>query len=402
MKVAQEASGFINARRVCWYGLAMAGFFAIVYGSALRESFWAQPDGKPLFLDFGIFWAVSRLVEQGQAVLAYQSHIIGQSMVGFMGEARPVGFGWFYPPTYFLLIWPLGYLSPSVAYGTFMTATGGLYFSALVKTLPGRATGWAVLGFSGFWLNLMMGQNGFLSAGLLGWALYFLKCRPVIAGIFLGLLTFKPHLGMIVPLALILGRQWRCLISATVTFLVLAGLSVVLFGWDAWQAWEANFALARMNLAQTDPDFLVKLTSVFVVARLLGFSEGVSYFGQMICSLIVISVLWTVWRSSLPLERKYPTLVLAALLVTPYVFEYDLTWIGVAGVWWIRSHRGERITAIDQVLAVLLWLLPELVYLVAQTRWIIPVAQGVIVVALMRWAYAESITPLWKNEKADW
>ena len=391
------SGNFITVQRVCLYGAAMALFFGIVYGIAVRESFWVVAKGKFLFLDFGIFWGVSHLVEQGQAVLAYQSSVISQSIAaGFMGQ-RPGGFGWFYPPTFFLLIWPLAYLKPPLAYMVFMGATGSLYVAAIVKTLPGRATWWGILGFSGLWLNLIVGQNGFLSAGLLGWALYFLKPRPVLSGVFLGLLTFKPHLGILIPVALVLDRQWRCLISATATFVILSGLTVVFFGGGVWEAWLGNFALVRQNLAQPDPTFLVKLTSVFVLVRLLGFSEVLAYASQWVCSLVVLSVVWRVWRSSLSRECKYACLVLAALLVTPYVFEYDLTWIAVAGVWWVRSCEHRRITVMDQVLAVLLWLLPGLVYLTSLTHWVIPVAQSVLFVTLLHWSRADSRLVSWKR-----
>lgn len=49
----------------------------------------------------------------------------------------------------------------------------------------------------------MIEQNGFLSAGLFGGALVLLERRPVLAGALFGLLTYKPHLGLLVPIVLI-------------------------------------------------------------------------------------------------------------------------------------------------------------------------------------------------------
>lgn len=364
------------------YGLAFAAFFAIVYLSAVTHSYWVSPEGAPLFIDFGIFWAVSHWIEHGQASLAYQSHLIGQGMAGFMGNATPVGFGWFYPPTYFFLIWPLGYLSPPWAYASFMLVTGLLYVSSVVKTLPSWSTFWLLMGFSGLWLNLMIGQNGFLSAGLLGWALIHLERRPVLAGALLALLSFKPHLGILIPVALLVARQWRCLASAALFSCLLAGASGMVFGWDAWFAWWHNFPLARFNLAQTDPHFLVKVTSVFSWARLQGMAEGWAYVLQGLCSLMVLIFLVQSWRQAWTRETQYGILVLSALLVTPYVFEYDLTWLAVAAAWWVRSWGARPFLRAERFLLVLLWLMPGLTFLLGNWQPGLPVSQGVLLMVL--------------------
>ena len=62
------------------------------------------------------------------------------------------------------------------------------------------------LAFPATFINLFHGQNGFLNAALLGAALLALDRRPVVAGILFGLLSYKPHLGLLVPLALLAGR----------------------------------------------------------------------------------------------------------------------------------------------------------------------------------------------------
>ena len=57
--------------------------------------------------------------------------------------------------------------------------------------------------------NIQVGQNGFLTAALIGGVLEFMERRPAMAGVCLGLLTYKPQFGVLVPVALVERRQTR-------------------------------------------------------------------------------------------------------------------------------------------------------------------------------------------------
>ena len=64
------------------------------------------------------------------------------------------------------------------------------------------------LGFPAALWNITAGQNGFLTAALIGGTLGLLERRPALAGICLGLLTYKPQFGLLFPLVLIADRRW--------------------------------------------------------------------------------------------------------------------------------------------------------------------------------------------------
>ena len=57
--------------------------------------------------------------------------------------------------------------------------------------------------------NTLVGQNGFLTAALIGGTLYLMPVRPVLAGICLGLLTYKPQYGLLFPIVLVAAGHWR-------------------------------------------------------------------------------------------------------------------------------------------------------------------------------------------------
>ena len=62
--------------------------------------------------------------------------------------------------------------------------------------------------------NALVGQNGFLTAALIGGTLYLMPVRPILAGICLGLLSYKPQYGLLFPLVLIAASQWTVFFSA--------------------------------------------------------------------------------------------------------------------------------------------------------------------------------------------
>src|SRR5439155_26849468 len=81
---------------------------------------------------------------------------------------------------------------------------------------------------------------------LVGVALVALEGRPVLAGVFIGCLTFKPQWGILFPVALAAAKQWRAFASTAISAVVLAGISVAAFGVDAWAAFP------RQLLAEAD------------------------------------------------------------------------------------------------------------------------------------------------------
>ena len=52
-------------------------------------------------------------------------------------------------------------------------------------------------------INAIGGQNGFLSAALLLGGTLLIDRRPILAGVLFGLLTFKPHLGLVLAFAFV-------------------------------------------------------------------------------------------------------------------------------------------------------------------------------------------------------
>ncbi|WP_443798111.1 glycosyltransferase 87 family protein, partial [Burkholderia vietnamiensis] len=64
---------------------------------------------------------------------------------------------------------------------------------------------------------LLAGQTSLASAALAGLGLLALNRRPVAAGICFALLTVKPQIAVLFPLALLCAAQWRALAAWAAT-----------------------------------------------------------------------------------------------------------------------------------------------------------------------------------------
>jgi arabinofuranan 3-O-arabinosyltransferase len=194
----------------------------------------------------------------------------------------------------------------------------------VMRAIVGRPFGLLLaVAFPVILANTLVGQNGFLTAALIGGTLYLLPTRPILAGICLGLLSYKPQYGVLFPLALIAGAYWTAFTSAAIVTIAIAVMSWLAFGSDSWHAffhWMPTFSQAFFTEGRAT---WFKLQSVFGLVRFFGGSEPLAWTLQWIMSGTVVVALVLAWRSRLPYALKAAALATATLLVTPYLFLYD-------------------------------------------------------------------------------
>jgi hypothetical protein len=134
-------------------------------------------------------------------------------------------------------------MSIGVAFAAFMAASFTIYLGA--SSDRWRAVPFLALNPATF-ANFLNGQSGFLSAGLILGATRILMKHPLAAGALFGLLTYKPQLGVMVPVALLAARQWKCVASATLTTALMIAATSWRFGVGAWVAcWQSLDDYAR-------------------------------------------------------------------------------------------------------------------------------------------------------------
>ena len=137
--------------------------------------------GKPLGTDFVSFWTASQLALQGRAIDAYDVAAHWAAQKALFGPQ--VGYAaFFYPPPFLIVCLPLALLPYFSSLILWLAATGYAYWR-VVRAWAGPAFDAAVLlAFPAFLVNAGHGQNGFLSAALIGAGALILERRPVVAG----------------------------------------------------------------------------------------------------------------------------------------------------------------------------------------------------------------------------
>jgi hypothetical protein len=327
--------------------------------------------GKPLGYDFITFWGASHLGLAGHPADAYDfSHIFVAEKIAV---PRLTGlFFWYYPPAFYLVILPLAFLHYLAAYFTFILTTLACYVALLYRVVRHK-TAWCYLAaFSGLWMNLFHGQNGFLTASLAGAALMCLPRRPILAGVLIGLFAIKPHLALLFPVALIAIGAWSTFITAGVTAILFTALGTAVLGIGTLKACLASLEFARYFL---ESGFLPwgKMPTVFAFLRMLGVPVAGAYAIHAVVAIAVVFAVWRIWRRCDDWQLRGASLMTATFLISPYLFDYDLAWLAFPIAWvalagvrdgWLRGEREVLVAA---------WLLPLLMSPLAR---VVPIQLG--------------------------
>lgn len=324
-----------NKKYLTWLAAAFgvliaAGAIWLYVVEALAYPSLSHFHGPVIGGDFRSFWAPARLIWLHEAYGAYNEDIITPMMGTFMDmkwymRVEPL----YYPPSYLLFLAPFGLLEYFPSLIAFFCTTLGLY---LITLWVITRRWWFVvfmLCFTGIWINLVTGQNGLLTSSLFGLGFALLPVNPAAAGIFFGLLTFKPHLGVLIPIALLATRQWRAIRAAALTFAVMVALTLVLFGSDIWTWGLKGMFTASFNLAQ-DQRLWGRIPSVFAMMRVFGFSPGLAMLIHLGMACLVMGMVWMIWRRSKNYNLNAAATASAALLVAPFMYDYDMMLMGIS------------------------------------------------------------------------
>jgi hypothetical protein len=341
---------WLNAERIRVYSWMVVAIFAIVFifwvGRSLPDL--VDPRGKPIGYDFMAFWSAARLALDGRPEAAFDGAAIAAVQHAAVPFLPNIWFPWHYPPIFLLVVVPLGMLPYPAALALFVLGTAALWAALVRHILPDRRAWIVAAAAPAGLITLLDGQNALLTASLAGFALLWLDRRPLAAGILIGLLAVKPHLALLFPLALLAEGRWRSIAAAAATVLALAAASLLAFGWDIWAVFLHHLPLTQA-MADAGAVPWGTMPSPYVFALSLGAPVAVASLLQGAAALFAAICVWLVWRRrNAPFEAKAATLVAGSLLVSPYLFYYDLTWAALAIAWLamlgLRSgfHRGER------------------------------------------------------------
>lgn len=306
--------------------------------------------------DFVNVWAAGRLALDGHPAQAWDWNIQKQVEVALLGQDFTGYFAWHYPPPFLFIASLLAHFPYAVAFIGWALLSLVPYL-AMMRAIVGRPFGLLLavavpMAFN----NVLVGQNGFLTAALIGGTLYLMPVRPMLSGICLGLLSYKPQYGLLFPLVLIAASQWTVFFTAAVVTVVMAVASWLAFGTESWQAffhWMPMFSQAFLTEGKAP---WWKMQSLFALVRTFGGTEQLAWIFHWIFAGAVAVVLALMWRSRVRYAVKAAALATGTLLTTPYLFMYDMMVLAIPVAFLVRIGLSSGFLA---------WELPALACAVA-------------------------------------
>jgi alpha-1,2-mannosyltransferase len=309
--------------------------------------------GRPLGTDFSDVWNAGRLALSGHPASIYDpaAHYAAEK-AAFHDPNIPF-YGWHYPPMFLLAASTLALLPYLAALIAWQALTLPLYLATMRSIVAEKGAVLLALAFPAVYMNLTHGQNGFLTAALIGGGLMLLDKRPWVAGVLIGLLAYKPQWGVLMPLALLAEGRWKTIASAGLTVLIAAGLTWLLFGEETWRAFLANTQFTRHTVLENGGAGFWKIQSIFAMVRMWGGSIGLAYVAQAIAGIGAAVLVVLLWRSRADQRLKSAGLIVGAFLCTPYGFDYDFMALAPAGAFLV-SYGLERGLKTSELIALVL------------------------------------------------
>lgn len=290
--------------------------------------------------DFVNVYTSGTLTLQGRLAILYDVDAYRQfQRILFDGGLRAHNYS--YPPVTLLYTWLFALLPYPAALLAWLGGTGAAFAAAARPYVKGAGlAGWVALLAPASLITIWAGHYGFLIGALWLAAWHLLPRRPVLAGVLIGLVVLKPHLGLLAPFVLAWRREWKAMAAAALTAALLIGLSALLFGPELWITYLTRVVkMQAAMVGQTDAFFITMMPTVTPSLAMLRVSLTAAAVVQAAVAALAIGCL--LWK--LPNDSKEAGLAAATatFLVLPYAFSYDMTAAGLGGLLLFRRAPAE-------------------------------------------------------------
>jgi ABC-type multidrug transport system fused ATPase/permease subunit len=306
--------------------------------------------------DFTNLWTAGKLVWSGQAGCAFDVNCFRLAEFDYLHLLGLQNYS--YPPSALFVAAPFALLPYPIALAIWTVA--GIYFFVrcakpyLPKGFPAPLAAFTPAAT----INIWNGHYGFLLGGL--WLLFFqsLEKQPNRAGLFAGLLTLKPHLGLMIATTVMRKRQ--ALIAAMLTVAVLFLASVVAFGAAPWIGFIfGTTATQHEILTRTSQEFYFRMMPSAYVAFGRGNSGLIAQIASAV-GAVAFLIRYRTWDAF--------SAATATFLIIPYAFNYDMT-VACLGFVILLYARWGALTLFERAILILAFLSPEITF---YAPWIIP------------------------------
>jgi alpha-1,2-mannosyltransferase len=313
--------------------------------------------GQVMGHDFSHFWVGGRAVLEGRPTDPFdvRTHEANQRRVFGPDVAT---FGWHYPPPFLLPAALLAMLPLPFSFAVWMLSTNALLLFALWRLVPDWRVPIVALGSPMLFQNFNYGQNAALSAALAAFAVApFIRGRRPSAWA-LGLLSYKPNLGLPLPFVLGASGFWKTMLGTAMVIAAQVLITGWILGFETWAVFFQSIEQSQEILLGTMDAGVARYASAFGAARVLGLPVSFAYGLQIISTVLSISLCAAMWFGTGDRRLKAALLIAALPLCTPYLLQYELLILLPAAALLYSYGREYGFGAWDVPVLALLWLLP--------------------------------------------
>jgi hypothetical protein len=337
---------------------------ALVF-SVVGATFWffgpnyqwqANRDSVPYGADFLQEWVGAKLLFSSDA-----SQLYSPLFIQWQHSPKMVGFTWdesqyyppVYPPPHYAIFTPMSWLSYrwAVVVWLIILIVCSWLSSVFIQQLAihtagdvdkGYRTPWiwiAILLFPALFFAITLGQKSPLWLLILSMAvLSCVRRNEFLAGAILGILTVKPTICFLLPMAMVAGQRWRMLAGMLSTTIILWGLSASILPWELWH----GFFQTAANPSQ--------------------YGNHLGYRVDWSCNLFTLAnslpvdwIAWARWGIVFPLGSyiliclmtdrhgwndpiKWMLVLTSTALLSPHFYHYDLCILLLPIAWLLASE----------------------------------------------------------------
>ncbi|CAB3790552.1 glycosyltransferase family 87 protein [Paraburkholderia caffeinilytica] len=314
-------------------------------------------------IDFVVFWkgAVAALQHGPDAVFNQDLNLLRARALEPSTDFMELRGPWLYPPPFLLFIIPFGLLTFKHALVLFTCIGVAVYVYSLRQVL--RPLSWTTispfLAFPGVALAIWYGQNSLLTMACAALGLALLPSRPIVAGLFIALVSVKPQFGVLFPIVLICDRQWKAFFSAAIGTIVLWSVSTFVLGFNTFTEFIKTTIAFRVLWIENFPPIWHGMPTFYGLVRLLGGSATLAYTIQGILAASIVIVVSAMWRSSeIRYELKCVVASCGVIAIQPYIVYYDIAWLALPIAFMFKDMCLNGSSKLERAALFFIWLSP--------------------------------------------
>jgi hypothetical protein len=290
--------------------------------------------GNIKFQDFLPFYVSARMISAGRADQLYLQPAAIAQIQGIVGQPTHVRLPYLYGPQVALFFVPFARFSFSAAAWIWASASVALFLACtylIWRACPSlRAhlgmVGICALAFPPLFHCFLRGHISVLV--LICFTVAFLALRTNrdwLAGVALGTLIFKPQFLLAIPLVLLLAGAAKLLAGLVVAACAQLAFAWIYFGSSVMRSYFSTLwhlsrwiETAELSLAP------IQMHSLRAFWSLLIPWPNLALACYVLSSFAAIILAAAIWKSASPLALRFSALTLAAVLINPHLFVYDL------------------------------------------------------------------------------